>query len=167
MTEPGPGRIRFAHVLVRDTLYDSLSRLRRSRLHARAAQAIERRSPGEVAALAHHFAEAGTDPAKAARYLRLAAEQAEQRFAYDEATRLYERAITCLDQARAAPAARSRLELMLGLVRALASAGQLTRARSHRRDAIRVALPLDDPVLLAQVITPSTFPPPLTPTNTA
>ena len=70
VTEPGPGRIRFAHALVRDTLYHGLSRLRRSRLHARAGEAIERHSPGEVSALAHHFAEAGTDPAKAARYLR-------------------------------------------------------------------------------------------------
>ena len=152
VTEPGAGRIRFAHALVRDTLYHGLSRLRRSRLHARAAEAIERHSPGEVAALAYHFAEAGTDPAKAARYLRLAAEQAEQRFAYHEAARLYEQAITCLDQAGAATA-RNRLELVLGLVRALASTGQLARARSHRRDAIRAALPLDDPVLLARVIT--------------
>ena len=152
VTEPAAGRIRFAHALVRDTLYHSLSRLRRSRLHARAAEAIERRSPGEVTALAHHFAEAGTDPAKAARYLRLAAEQAEQRFAYHEAVRLYEQAITCLDQAGAATA-QNRLELVLGLVRALASTGQLARAHSHRRDAIRAALPLDDPVLLAQVIT--------------
>ena len=152
VTEPGPGRIRFAHVLVRDTLYDSLSRLRRSRLHARAADAIERRSPGEVAALAYHFAEAGTDPAKAARYLHLAAGQAEQRFAYHEAVRLYEQAITCLDQVGTATT-RNRLELVLGLVRALAHIGQLTRARSHHRDAIRAALPLDDPVLLAEVIT--------------
>ena len=152
VTEPAAGRIRFAHALVRDTLYQSLSRLRRSRLHARAAEAIERRSPGEVAALAYHFAEAGTDPAQAARYLHLAAGQAEQRFAYHEAVRLYEQAITCLDQAGTATT-RNRLEPVLGLVRALASTGQLTRARSHRQDAIRAALPLDDPVLLAQVIT--------------
>ena len=160
VTEPGAGRIRFAHALVRDTLYHSLSRLRRSRLHARAAEAIERRSPGEVTALAYHFAEAGTDPAKAACYLRLAAEQAEQRFAYHEAVRLYEHAITCLDQAGAATT-RSRLELVLGLVRALASTGQLARARSHRRDAIRAAVPLDDPVLLAQVITAFDVPMPV------
>src|SRR5258707_10596220 len=76
VTEPGPGRIRFAHVLVRDSLYHGLSRLRRSRLHARAGEAIERHSPGQVAALAYHFAEAGTDPIKAARYCRLAARQA-------------------------------------------------------------------------------------------
>ena len=160
VTEPAAGRIRFAHALVRDTLYYSLSRLRRSRLHARAAEAIERRSPGEVAALAYHFAEAGTDPAKAARYLRLAAEQAEQRFAYHEAARLYEQAVTCLDQAGAATA-RNRLELVLGLVRALASTGHLARARSHHRDAVRAALPLDDPVLLARVITAFDVPTPL------
>ena len=152
VTEPAAGRIRFAHELIRDTLYQSLSRMRRSRLHARAAQAVERHSPGEVTALAWHLAEAGTDPAKAAQYSRLAAVQAEQRFAYHEAARLYEQAIACLDQAGAAPA-RDRLELVLGLVRALAHTGQLTRARSHHRDAIRAALPLDDPVLLARVIT--------------
>ena len=152
VTEPGPGRIRFAHALVRDTLYQSLSRLRRSRLHARAAEAIERHSPGQVAALAHHYAAAGTDPVKAARYCRLAAEQAEQLFAYPEACRLWDQAIACHDQVGGAPA-RDRLELVLGLVGALAQAGQLTRARSYRRDAIRAALPLDDPVLLARVIT--------------
>jgi DNA-binding SARP family transcriptional activator len=152
VTEPGPGRIRFAHVLVRDTLYDGLSRLRRSRLHARAAEAIERHSPGEVAALAYHFAEAGTDPINAVRYCRLAAGQAELRFAYHEAARLWEQAIACLDQA-GDTAARDRLELVLGLVRALSQAGQLPRARSYRQDAVRAALPLDDPVLLARVIT--------------
>ena len=152
VTEPGPGRIRFAHDLVRDTLYHSLSRLRRSRLHARAAAAIERHSPGEVAALAHHFAEAGTDPVNAARYCRLAAAQAEQRFAYHEAARLWEQAITCLDQAGDAPV-RDRLELVLGLVGALARAGHLAHARSYRQDAVRAALPLNEPVLLARVIT--------------
>ena len=160
VTEPAAGRIRFSHALVRDTLYNSLSRLRRSRLHARAAEAIERRSPGEVTALAYHFAEAGIDPAKAARYLRLAAEQSEQRFAYHQAVRLYEQAITRLDQASAA-ATRDRLELVLGVVRALASTGQLARARSHRGDAIRAALPLDDPVLLARVITAFDVPMPV------
>jgi hypothetical protein len=152
VTEPGPGRIRFAHALVRDTLYHSLSRLRRARLHARAAEAIERRRPGEVAALAYHFAEAGTDPGRAAGYCGLAAAQAEQRFAYHEAARLWEQAIACLDQAGEVPV-RDRLELMLGLVRALVHTGQLTRARSCRRDAVSAALPLDDPALLARVIT--------------
>jgi DNA-binding SARP family transcriptional activator len=152
VTEPAAGRIKFAHALVRDALYQGLSRLRRSRLHARAAQAIESHSPGEVAALAYHFAEAGTEPAAAARYARLAAEQAEQRFAYHEAVRLWEQAITGLDRVDGADA-RDRLELVLGLVRALAQTGELTRARSWRQGAIRAALPLGDPALLAEVIT--------------
>ena len=151
LTEPAAGSIRFAHDLVRDTLYHSLSRLRRSRLHARAAQAIEHHHPAQVAALAYHYAEAGTDPVKAARYCSLAAEQARQRFAHREAARLWEQAITCLDQADGTPA-RDRLELVLGLVGALADAGQLTRARSLRKDAVSAALPLDDPSLVARVI---------------
>jgi DNA-binding SARP family transcriptional activator len=152
VTESRPGRIRFAHALVRDTLYHGLSRLRRSRLHARTGEAIERHSPGQVAALAYHFSEAGTDPGKAARYCGLAAAQAEQVFAYQEAVRLWEQAIICLDQARGVPD-RDRLELVLGLVRALAYAGQLARARSYRHDAVCTALPLDEPALLARVIT--------------
>jgi DNA-binding SARP family transcriptional activator len=152
VTEPAAGRIRFAHDLVRDTLYHGLSRMRRSRLHARAAQAIEQHHPEQVAALAHHFAEAGTDPVKAARYCRLAAGQAGQRFGFQEAARLWEQAITCFDQASGASPA-DRLELVLGLVSALAYTGQLTRARSLRKDAIAAALPLGDPVVVARVVT--------------
>ena len=157
VTEPAAGRIRFAHALVRDTLYEALSRLRRSRLHARAAEAIERHRPDQVVALAYHFAEAGSDPVKAARYCGLAAAQAEQRFAYHEAARLWEQALACLDRAGDVPA-RDRLELALSLIRALAHTDQLTRARSYRRDTIRAVLPLDDPRLLAQVVTSSDVP---------
>ena len=39
---PGsPGRLRFAHALIRDTLYDDLARARRLRMHARAGAALE------------------------------------------------------------------------------------------------------------------------------
>ena len=156
VTEPAAGRIRFAHALVRDTFYHGLSRLRRARLHARAAQAVERHRPGDLAAIAYHYAEAGTNPAKAAHYSRLAAEQAEQRFAFLAAIRLYEQAIACLDQA--GEPSRDRLELTVRLVRLLAQTEQLARARSLRRDAVRAALPLGDPALLAQIITASDAP---------
>ena len=157
VTEPATGRIRFAHALVRDALCDGLSRLRRSRLHARAAEVIERHRPSDVAALAYHFGEAGTDLAKTARYCRLAAAQAEQRFAFDEAARLWEQAIACLNEVSGAPV-RERLELRLDLIRALAHTEQLARARSYRLAAIRAALPLEDPRLLARVITSSDVP---------
>jgi DNA-binding SARP family transcriptional activator len=152
ITEPAAGTIRFSHALVRETLYDSLSRLRRSRLHARAAVAIERHHPGDVAALAYHYGEARTEPAIAARYCALAAQQAEQRFAYREAARLCEQAISCLDQT-ADPSATDRLELMLTLVRTLNESGQHGEARLQRQVAVRAALPLDDPPLLARAIT--------------
>jgi DNA-binding SARP family transcriptional activator len=159
VTEPAPGRIRFAHALVRDALYESLSQLRRARLHAQVAAAIERHSPGNVSALAHHFAAAGTDPVRAARYCGLAAEQAEQRFAFHEAAGLREQALGFLDQARpldreeSAADVRERLELVLGLIRALSHDGQLAIAGPLRKAAVRATLRLDDPPLLARAVT--------------
>ena len=159
VTEPTPGRIRFAHALVRDTVYGSLSRLRRARLHAQVAAAIERHNPGDVSALAHHFAVAGTDPARAARYCGFAAEQADRRFAFHEAARLREQALELLDQARTPDQQehgedlRERLELVLGLVRALSHDGQLAIAHPLRQHAIRAALRLNDPELLARAVT--------------
>ncbi len=159
VTEPAPGRIRFAHALVRDVLHDSLSRLRRVRLHAQIAAAIERHNPGDVSALAHHFAAAGTSPAKAARYCGLAAGQAEQRFAFHEAARLREQALVLLDQPNPAERGdhgadpRERLELVLSLIRALSHSGQLAIAGPLRRHAVRAAVRLNDPPLLARAIT--------------
>ncbi|MFI7707958.1 BTAD domain-containing putative transcriptional regulator [Nonomuraea sp. NPDC049480] len=147
LTEPEAGRLRFAHVLIRDTLYDDLSRIRRARLHLRVARAIEEHAPGDVAALAHHYAAAAADPAKVVRYARLAAEQAERRFAHHEAAALWQQALDAFDGNP-----RERLELTLSLVAALANTGQLVRARTHRERAIRDALPLGDPDLLARVI---------------
>ena len=159
VTEPTPGRIRFAHALVRDTVYGSLSRLRRARLHAQVAAAIERHNPGDVSALAHHFAVAGTDPARAARYCGFAAEQADRRFAFHEAARLREQALELLDRARTPDQQehgedlRERLELVLGLVRALSHDGQLAIAHPLRQHAISAALRLNDPELLARAVT--------------
>jgi DNA-binding SARP family transcriptional activator len=159
ITEPAPGRIRFTHPLVRDTLYGSMSQLRRSRLHAQVAAVIERHDPADVSALAHHFTAAGSDPVTAARYCGLAAGQADLRLDYHEAARLRERAIELLDQAGApnwgepGADAGDRLELVLGLVRALSHDGQLALAHSLRWHAVRAAQRHGDPELLARVVT--------------
>ncbi|MFD1542057.1 AfsR/SARP family transcriptional regulator [Nonomuraea guangzhouensis] len=147
LTEPEPGRLRFAHVLIRDTLYDDLSRVRRARLHLRVARAIEEHDPDDVAALAHHYTASAADPAGAVRFSRLAAEQAERRFAHHEAAALWQQALDAFDGDP-----RERLELTLSLVAALTSTGQLVKARTHRERAIREAMPLGDPDLLARVI---------------
>ncbi|NAS24970.1 AAA family ATPase [Herbidospora sp. NEAU-GS84] len=152
VTEPGAGRLRFDHEMVRDTLYSDASRLRRSRLHAAVASVIESRNPGDVAALAHHYDLAGTadTAAKAVRYAGLAGEQAERRYAYREAASQWERAINAYDRAGGRPG-KDRLELQVRTIHALALAGDMTAARAHRRDAMDVALPLGDLELTARV----------------
>ncbi|MEO3813101.1 BTAD domain-containing putative transcriptional regulator [Sphaerisporangium sp. B11E5] len=154
VTEPGPGRLRFDHDLVRDTLYSDASRLRRSRLHAAVAYVIEDMSPSDVAALAHHYDAAGTaeTAAKAVHYAGLAAEQAERRYAHREAATLWERAIAAFDRAHPeARAPKERLLLQLRLIKALALCGDMTAARARRREAMDSALPLGDLELTARI----------------
>ncbi|MCG5212662.1 BTAD domain-containing putative transcriptional regulator [Streptosporangium soli] len=153
VTEPGPGRLRFDHDLVRGTLYSDASRLRRSRLHAAVAAVIERRSPGDVAALAHHYDAAGTaeTAAKAVHYAGLAADQAERRFAHREAATLWERAIAAFDRSGQAGDTRERLLLSLRLIKALGLCGDMAAARGQRRAAMDAALPLGDLELTARV----------------
>jgi predicted ATPase len=74
---PGaPERMRFAHVLFRDTLYEGLTRARRMRLHGQVAAALGRLPGGpdaaRLAALARHAKAAG-DHAEAIRAAREAA----------------------------------------------------------------------------------------------
>ncbi len=145
LVEPAPGRVRFAHDLVRDTLYHDLSRTRRARWHADAGEALERLRPDDVDALAHHFLLAES-PA-AVRYARLAAERAERRVAPHEAARLWRAALD-----RAGDDVRERLDLIMGLVRALAVTGALAQARAHRAEAVTLAESLGDPVLTASVL---------------
>ncbi|MEU4433289.1 hypothetical protein ACH474_21580 [Nocardia rhamnosiphila] len=61
LDEPGPGRVRFVHTLVRDTLVTDVSRIRTTRMHARIAAALE--GSDDIAALAHHYARAGSPKA--------------------------------------------------------------------------------------------------------
>ncbi|WP_353389208.1 BTAD domain-containing putative transcriptional regulator [Thermobispora bispora] len=154
VTEPGPGLLRFDHDLVRETIYSDASLLRRSRLHAAVAAVIERRSPNDVAALAHHYDAAGTAETaeKAMRYSALAAEQAERRFAHREAVRLWRQAITAFDRAHGGKGpVRERLELQLRLIKALALSGDMAAARAERREAMEAALPLGDLALTARI----------------
>jgi len=82
----------FAHALMPATLRESVSGLRRQRLHRRVAAAIESLRPDDFEALAHHFAAAG-EPHKAVEYSRHAARRAEALYAYDEAVRHLQNAL--------------------------------------------------------------------------
>jgi hypothetical protein len=102
-----PGRYRFTHALMQETLLSELSTTRRVRLHGQVGDALERRwgdrAEQHAPQLAAHFAEAATlssaHARRAARYSRLAAEQAEAVAAWDDARRHYERCLALLAEA--------------------------------------------------------------------
>jgi DNA-binding SARP family transcriptional activator len=111
----GEGRYRFCHALIRETLYEGISRLRRARLHAKVASALEELPGADPAALAHHSFEAvgivGLERAVAAS-LR-AADTARVALAFEEAEHLLRRAIalTTTPNGREAVEQRRRQEL--------------------------------------------------------
>ncbi|GAA1008573.1 hypothetical protein Aple_062570 [Acrocarpospora pleiomorpha] len=154
LEEPAPGRVRFAHALVMDTIYGDLPKLRRARLHFRIAEAMEELRPADVGALAHHFAEAATLGCadKAVRYCRAAAVQAEQRFAFRSAVALWARALAVhlLDPGGDR---RVRAELLRERARAEQLAGLSQSARESRAEAIRAAEVTGDRALTAAAIT--------------
>jgi DNA-binding SARP family transcriptional activator len=154
LVEDADGPIRFSHALVRDTLYDDIPRMRRTRWHATVAETLERLRPDDSGSLAHHFlrAESHSTAGRAAHYARAAAEHAERRFAPHEALRLWRDAIAAHDRS-GVDDPRARLESVMGMVRALAVTGGLEAARRYRAEAITSAEKLGDPALTARVIT--------------
>ena len=96
---PGPaGSFRFAHGLIRETLYGDLTASRRARLHAAVGEALERTAATE-AELAHHFVEAAPvgDPAKALEHAHRAGHEALAALAYERAADLFDAALSALD----------------------------------------------------------------------
>ncbi len=142
-----PGRFRFSNALVRDTLYDDLSSLRRARLHRRAGEALERLHPGAppLSDLAHHYlagVAAGTVD-KAITYAVALASQASAGFAFELAEHQLDQALALLSSTPPSEArsereldVRIRLCSVLGIRRgfadpevgeALRRAGELSR----------------------------------------
>lgn len=104
------GRYAFSHILIRETLYEDLTAAKRMRLHRTVADTLEetRSSAAEarLTELAHHWfkaAQAG-DAAKTMRYAIEGAEEAMSQHAYEEAARLYQRALKVSEAAGATPA---------------------------------------------------------------
>jgi len=85
----------FAHALIPATLRESMSGLRRHRLHRHVASVIERLRPDDFEALGYHYGEAG-DEERAHTYTIRAADRARKVYANADAIRLYTQALALM-----------------------------------------------------------------------
>ncbi|MER7755769.1 BTAD domain-containing putative transcriptional regulator [Kitasatospora sp. NPDC097643] len=158
LTEPAPGRVRFTHALVRDTLLADLGGLRARRMHGRIAAGLEALGSSDVSALAHHFARAAASAtaAKGVRYGLRAADLAISRYAHDAAAELLAAALDCFDRTPAAPAEdreAERVDLLGRLLRAQLRAGAVMAARATRQRAINCAVGTGRSELVTRALT--------------
>jgi tetratricopeptide (TPR) repeat protein len=128
-----PGRYRFSHALVRETIYEGMSALRRARLHLLIGEMLEALHGGTdapLAMLAHHFFQAISlgQVEKAITYAVRAAERADRLLAYEEAVNQYEVALRALEFKGSVDETR-RCELLLGLGEVQMKAGLSDSAR--------------------------------------
>ena len=150
------GRFSFAHVLFRAVLYESVSSLRRARLHGRIGEALVglhgEASETHLSAVAHHFARAADveQPERALEFSVRAGRHAARLMAWEDAAGHYAAA---LHAGRRMPDSatdeRARCELTLALGTAQQRAG-LPQARETHAQALAAAHKLADPELLAR-----------------
>jgi len=149
------GRYRFAHALIRETIYEELGAAERARLHGRIGEVLEALHEMDptphLATLAHHFLEAvpAAGAEKAIAYSTRAARHAEASLAYEDAAVLFERALDVLAEGRPADA-RQRCELLLARGGAQWKAGDGPAARETFRQAADLARRIGDAPLLAR-----------------
>jgi DNA-binding SARP family transcriptional activator len=149
------GRLRFSHALIRDTLYGDLPATHRVRLHKRAAEVLEELYSNDLephlAELAHHYVSAipALEPARAAEFARRAGDRALRLLAYEEASRLYELALSALSAGGTADEIE-RCELLLALGEARARAGLTADAKTTFLEAADLARRSDRPAELAR-----------------
>lgn len=154
------GRYRFTHALIRETLYEGMTGLRRAALHRAVGEALEdahggKADPGTVAELARHFL-AATPTAgvgRAVEYATRAAAAATRACAYDEAVSYLRRAVQLCDErdgASDAPDAVRRCELQLNFAEALRRAGDGPEMRIAFVTAADMARESSEPHLFAR-----------------
>ena len=151
----GIGRFTFHHALLREALYSQLPIARRSVLHRLVGEALEQLygpdAEGRPAELAYHFLEAGPagEVKKAGHYARLAGDRAMALHAYEEAARLYQKALD-VTRLHDAMDEQTRSDLLLSLGRATWDAGDPAGGRLAFLAAAAVARNLGDCEQLAR-----------------
>jgi hypothetical protein len=166
LTEPSPGRVRFEHVLARDTLYGDLTRLRRVRMHSRFAEALRALRPGDLDALAYHYGRSmspGTAPL-VIEYAIKAADLAGRRYAHDAEVALLRQALDAFGLMSAhggdADLTGQEVDLLGRLLAAQVRAGRIPDARQTRQHAVAIAERAGRPDLAAAAFAAWTEPTP-------
>jgi DNA-binding winged helix-turn-helix (wHTH) protein/tetratricopeptide (TPR) repeat protein len=148
------GRFRFAHMLLRDCIYEQLPTLDRVQLHHQIGEALETLHSSNLdphtAELAYHFYQAipTAGPQRAITYSIQAAEWATSRLAYEDVPDHYRRALTLLDNLPSSDPLQ-RGNLLLNLAEAQFRAAQRENATETLREAIKIARNNAEPELLA------------------
>jgi len=151
----GLGRLRFAHALIGDALYEDMSPTRRVRLHRQVGEALEGLyAPApepHLAELARHFFEAAPtgNADKAVQYATAAGDWAAKLLAYEEAVRFYQMALQAMDL-KETPDHTLRCQLLLCLGDAQARAGDVPTAKQTFLSAASLAKGLNLPDALAR-----------------
>jgi DNA-binding SARP family transcriptional activator/tetratricopeptide (TPR) repeat protein len=135
-------RYAFSHSLFRQTVYSALPKGRRTALHKRLAESLERRhgsDPRHVAELARHYSGAGPTAApKALEYCVRAGAAALGAFSYVEAIEHYSQALVAIDLAASGDEVL-RCEVLLALGEAEWRAGHVEYCRETFARAARIA----------------------------
>ena len=132
--EYGPGTYRFAHELIRRSVYDGLGSARRRHLHLAVARALDDGSTAApVAEIAQHLVAAVPliDTRDAVDATLRAAESATEALAYDDAARFLEIALAITPD--------DRTELLLRVADASMRAGHVRTAKDHCIEAFELA----------------------------
>ena len=150
--ETADRQYRFAHNLIRMTLYDELRPARRRRLHHAAGSALEVSQRVDLGAtlpeLARHFLAAGDDD-KAIEYARKAGERADALLAFEDAVEFFQTALEATEQ-RPQPDDAGRCRLLFLLGEALRKANDFPRALETLRQAADLATTLAMPEISAR-----------------
>jgi len=145
----------FAHALIRQTLYQELSLVRRSFMHREVGEALERLygedSGPHVAELSYHFFSAidGGDAGKAADYCERAGERAMALSAWEEAATHYQRALRAAERQPPSESGQ-HCDLLLKLGAAQTYSAQIEQAVETYRLATETARQAGDAACLAQ-----------------
>jgi hypothetical protein len=152
-----PGRLAFAHAIVRDAVHNALAPSRRGPLHAAVVEVL-RAGSGQgsevpVAEVAHHAlvaAREGEDPQAAYELSLEAAREAGAVLAHAEAAGHYADALEALDELGAEARPADRAAALEGLAAATVAAGEIGSGRGHYRRAFADARRRDDAAAMAR-----------------